>query len=82
MRRAARDAAFSLRKLPPTLVHEAAADPPGFRESVCVLFEEWVRTLLVPRHDTRGSAQSFSLKLQQQGMLKTDDVSTRWVSVK
>ncbi|XP_057867287.2 uncharacterized protein LOC131074644 isoform X3 [Cryptomeria japonica] len=55
-------------------------DPPGFREQVAHLFEEWARICDSPGVNDKAYAVYMS-HLQQTGMLKGDDVSDRFFRV-
>ncbi len=75
LRKVATETTWSSRTLP---VKEDPDDPPGLRENVGFLFEDWVRSTLQPRPDPKQWVQTFISRLQQQSMLKTDDISTRF----
>ena len=57
--------------------------PAGLRESVCVLFEDWLRITVPGGAATRGDkpAVTFIARLIQQGMLRTDEVSARFFKI-
>jgi CCR4-NOT transcription complex subunit 1 len=57
-------------------VDQAADDPPGLREQVAQLFEEWLRIYNQPGQNEQ--AVQFIIKLVQTDLLRTDDISTRF----
>ncbi|KAH9287615.1 hypothetical protein KI387_031732 [Taxus chinensis] len=56
------------------------ADPPGFREQVALLFDDWAHICDSPGVNDKACAVYMS-QLQQTGMLKGDDVSDRFFRV-
>lgn len=61
-------------------VQEEAGDPPGLRDNIGFLFEEWFRMASQGRQDPKF-VQQFIQRLVQQSMLKTDDISTRFFRI-
>ena len=54
-------------------IHEEAGDPPNLRDTVGLMFEEWMQ--LVSQKSNQGAVM-FITRLVQQELLKTDDIST------
>jgi CCR4-NOT transcription complex subunit 1 len=66
-------------RAPVSAVMEEPGDPQGLKESVGMHFEEWLRLVRQPTA-TKGEKADvmFISRLLQQGMLRTDDISTRF----
>ncbi|KAK7277081.1 hypothetical protein RIF29_18231 [Crotalaria pallida] len=60
-----------------TVVESVEPDPAGFREQVSMYFAEWYRICELPGPNDTASAH-FLLQLQQNGVLKGDDVTDRF----
>jgi len=64
---------------PVSAVLEEPGDPQGLKESVGMHFEEWMRLVRQPTQQKGEKADvMFITRLLQQGMLRTDDISTRF----
>ncbi|KAL6965062.1 hypothetical protein U1Q18_036119 [Sarracenia purpurea var. burkii] len=59
------------------VVESVEPDPVGFREQVSMLFAEWYRICELPGANDSACAH-FILQLQQNGLLKGDDMSDRF----
>eukprot|EP00039_Didymoeca_costata_P023184 m.6279 g.6279 ORF g.6279 m.6279 type:complete len:2271 (+) comp3509_c0_seq1:242-7054(+) len=58
---------------------DGSDDPPGLREQVGLHFEEWMRLVRQPVQQKGEKADVFFItRLMQQGLLRTDDISTRF----
>lgn len=61
----------------PDVGHDS--DPSGLREQVLFFFDEWLR---LPHEHMRGKpGVVFVTKLMQQGLLRTDDISSRFFRI-
>ncbi len=61
-------------------IRDEPGDPPALREIVAYYFEEWIRiSNVTPRSE--GAVTAFINKLMAQGLLKSEDISSRFFRV-
>jgi CCR4-NOT transcription complex subunit 1 len=76
---ASRGGAMAPKPLSHTMAMEEPGDPPGLKQSVGLHFEEWLRLCRQPPQQKAEKADVlFITRLLQQGMLRTDEISTRF----